>query len=626
MKKKLDNYYDDVVKNYFEKNYLNGQSLTPEIDKFLKVESKIAFLKSLAFPKVYFFKTLRENIHKYIYEEIRKFTYLGKDDIKIDFLLTDFDYIELDKINNIKELLSYYKDKKRTNLDYFNFLLSVGSFLGVNHILSYEVIMYYYKITEAIKSPEKYEKYKRLLNMYPIAVKQLITYSKEKSKHFEGELAKFYTDFPFEYTRIFSRIFGLFVENTTHLNIDKNIFKSVTKEQSIDDKIILFKDELEKIISKKVKSICIDLNENIDNCLLIDVLNEYKELDKEGNEEVLYRSAFVRKDIDDNEITIEYRQENDDNKKYNIWCNFYQNFRTYVRITSNDDKLTPIGVIVIEHTNNGKYADGQLNEHLKISRWVLAYQNIICKLFQDYNMISAMRSKYEELIELERIAKEKELIEKIISNINHSTFKQIRIYTRLDNLIQEYNRGYLEQTTLIKKINEIKDFSIIIEYVASLGKYYDKNLQVEQEQAYGIENVFFNNSEKNDFYQKLISFLNITDMNPLIKSNDIKLNVNNNIYNFSNITIKRDIMNLVFFEFILNALKYGKSNSHINIYSENRIIIIENEKNIENKDTSESYGVGHTAIKNILETNQITMDIVNDDPTYYKIYLSKENI
>ncbi|OHE09672.1 MAG: hypothetical protein A2513_10140 [Sulfurimonas sp. RIFOXYD12_FULL_33_39] len=625
IEKKLDNYYDDIVKNYFEKNYLNGKSLTYEIDKFLKVESKIAFLKSLAFPKVYFFKTLRKNIHKYIYEEIRKFTNLSKDNIKVHSLLTDLDYVELDKCNSIKEIVLHYKDKNRTNLDYFSFLLSLGSFLGVNHILSYEVIMYYYKITDAIKSPEKYEKYKRLLNMYPIAVKQLTTYSEEKSKYFERELEKFYGDIPFKYTRTFSRIFGLFVENTTHLNIDKNIFQTIVKERPIDEKIQNFKAILEKIISKEVKSICIDLNENIDNCLLIDVLNKYKELDKGGNEEVLYRSAFVKKEIDDNEITIEYRKENDDNKKYNIWCNFYQDFRTYIRITNND-KLIPIGVIVIEHTKMDEDKSPKLNEHLLISRWILAYQNIICKLFQDYNMISAMRSKYEELIELKRIAKEKELIEKIISNINHSTFKQIRIYTRLDNLIQEYNRGYLEQTTLMKKINEIKDFSIIIEYVASLGKYYDKNLKVEQEQAYCIENVFFNNSEKNDFYQKLISFLNITDMNPLIKSNDIKLNVNNNIYNFPNITIKRDIMNLVFFEFILNALKYGKSNSHINIYSENRIIIIENEKNTENEDTSESYGVGHTAIKNILETNQITMDIVNDDPMYYKIHISKENI
>lgn len=424
IEKKLNNYYDDVVKNYFEKNYLNGQSFTPEIDKFLKVESKIAFLKSLAFPKVYFFKTLRENIHKYIYEEIRKFTNLGKDDIKIDFLLADFDYVKLNKINNIKELVAYYKDKKRTNLDYFNFLLSIGSFLGVNHILSYEVIMYYYKVTESIKSPEKYEKYKRLLNMYPIAVKQLTTYSEEKSKYFERELAKFYADIPFEYTRIFSRIFGLFVENTTHLNIDKNIFKSITKEQSIDDKIILFKSVLEKIISKEVKSICIDLNENIDNCLLIDVLNEYKELDKESNEEVLYRSAFVRKDIDDNEITIEYRQENNDNKKYNIWCNFYQNFRTYVRITSNDEKLTPIGVIVIEHKKSHDDKSSKLNEHLLISRWVLAYQNIICKLFQEYNMISAMRSKYDELVEQKRM--EDKNIQFLIEKSSHGAIKNAR--------------------------------------------------------------------------------------------------------------------------------------------------------------------------------------------------------
>lgn len=424
IEKKLNNYYDDVVKIYFEKNYLNGQSLTTEIEKILKVESKIAFLKSLAFPKVYFFKTLRENIHKYIYEEIRQFTYLGKDEIKIDFLLSDLDYVYLDKISNIKELVSYYKAKKRTNLDYLNFLLSVGSFLGVNHILSYEVIIYYYKITESIKKPEKYKKYKQLLNMYPIAVKQLTTYSKEKSKHFEKELANFYEDFPFKYTRIFSRIFGLFVENTTHLDIDNNIFAGITKGHSIDRKIILFKSILEKIISKEIKSICIDLNENINNCLLVDVLNSYRELDKGSNEEVLYRSAFVKKEIDDNEITIEYREENDDNKKYNIWCNFYQGFKTYIRITRNDDKLTPVGVIVIEHQKMDEGKPLKLNEHLLISRWLLAYQNIICKLFQDYNMISSMRSKYDELVEQKRM--EDKNIQFLIEKSSHGAIKNAR--------------------------------------------------------------------------------------------------------------------------------------------------------------------------------------------------------
>jgi len=415
---KFQEYYK-LVQNYFSIFYFGKKQLTKEINKFLEVESKIAFLKSLAFPKVYFFKSLRENIHTYIYKEIREFTDInqGAKEIIIQPLLDENDSKLLEQYE-LDKLVEYYANKKRTNMNYFSFLLSLGSYLGINHILSYEVIMYYYNLTLEIKKEENYD-YRNLLNAYPIAVKQLTSYSKEKSKYFEQELSSFYKDVPFKYTRIFSRIFGLFVENTTHLKKDENIFQKITKEQSIDEKISIFKNELEKIISIDIKSICIDLNENIDNPLLVDILNKYQEVSKDSTEEIMYRSAFVKTEINDKDIVVEYRKEEDDNKKYNIWCNFYKDLKTYIRITRNNDKLTPIGVIVIEPTNNN-----DLNEHLKISRWILAYQNIIGRLFQDYNMLSAMRSKYDELVEQKR--KENQNLRFLIQKSSHGAIQNIR--------------------------------------------------------------------------------------------------------------------------------------------------------------------------------------------------------
>lgn len=410
--------YYKLVQSYFSKFYINGKIITKEIDNFLKVEAKIAFLKSLAFPKIYFFKSLRKNIHTYIYKEIRKFTDInqGAKNILIQPLLDEGDF-KLLKQYELEKLAEYYTNKKRTNMNYFSFLLSLGSYLGINHILSYEVIVYYYNLTLEIKKDENYE-YKNLLNAYPIAVKQLTSYSQEKSKYFELELGKFSKDYPFEYTRIFSRIFGLFVENTTDLKIDENIFESITKKQSIDEKIITFQNKLKEVISIDIKSICIDLNENIDNPLLVDVLNKYQEVAKESTEEIMYKSAFVKTDINDKDIVIEYRKEEDENKKYNIWCNYYKEMKTYIRITRSNDKLTPIGVIVIEHTNNN------LNEHLKISRLVLAYQNIIDKLFQDHNMLSAMRSKYDELVEQKHM--EDKNIQFLIEKSSHGAIKNAR--------------------------------------------------------------------------------------------------------------------------------------------------------------------------------------------------------
>lgn len=562
--------YYELVQNYFSICYINKKQITEEIDKFLKIESKIAFLKSLAFPKVYFFKALRENIHKYIYEEIRKFTNLNKKNISVDALLTERDNVELDKIDNIKELVFYYKNKNRTNLDYFSFLLSIGSFLGINHILSYEVIMYYYKITESIKSPEKYKKYKRLLNMYPIAVKQLTTYSKEKSKHFEKELAKFYKDCPFEYTRIFSRIFGLFVENTTHLKIDENIFQNITKEQSIDDKIITFKNKLKEVISIDIKSICIDLNENIDNPLLVDILNKYQEVDKDSTEEIMYKGAFVKTEINDKDIVIEYRKEEDDNKKYNIWCNFYKDLKTYIRITRSNDKLTPIGVIVIEPTNNN-----DLNEHLKISRWILAYQNIIGRLFQDYNMLSAMRSKYDELVEQKR--KENQNLRFLIQKSSHGAIQNIR--------------------ESIKNFND-KKLSFLDSWIAY------SNLVIGRMYMLGTEKYDQIIKQKNF---KEITSNEIDELFELYKYSypdfDFKYKIDCDLMN--SLDIDPTHLKIFFILFISNGIKYSNELSKIYVSFQNNSLEIIND--------NVSGSISLDTIKNILVTNPVDLMQNNDN-------------
>lgn len=634
------------IKKYFKIVYLQDQPLSKEIEKFLEVESKIAFLKSLAFPKVYFFKTLRESIHKYIYEEIRKFTYINRQDIKVDPLLTILDYEVLDKIDNIKELVLYYKEKNRTNLDYYSFLLSLGSHLGINHILSYEVIMYYYKITEAIKSPKKYEKYKRLLNIYPIVVKQLTTYSKEKSKYFEQELAKFYKDVPFEYTRTFSRIFGLFVENTTHLNINENIFESITKEQSIDEKIKFFKNELEKIVSNKIKSICIDLNENIDNCLLIDVLNEYRELDKEGKEEIVYKGAFVSKEINDKEITIEHRKEQEDHKKYNIWCNFYENYRTYIRITNNDDKLTPMGVIVIEHTKLNEENSNHLNKHLSISRLVLAYQNIICKLFQDYNMTSAIRSKYDEFSEKKIVEEKNKQISNSIHMINHT----YRNYNKYSSFLMDIYK--LEGIAHIKEnINSLIEYSRGIELHSILGSLNTEKLENYKKEANSANKneTIYSINNKSNIFTICSAFLNgcskYIKTNPKILENAAYHLELNEIEEFDIkyhdlCGISDDYFDSIFFELIFNIIKRNPDGSKIfitidvnKIFIENSGIRIEEDQretifNEHETTTSYSFGLGLPTIRKTLSLFDLKIECItpinNGYDCCFKIYKEED--
>lgn len=563
--------YYKLVQNYFSIFYFDKKQVTAEINKFLKIESKIAFLKSLAFPKVYFFKTLRENIHTYIYKEIRKFTDInqGAKEIIIQPLLNEYDTKLLEKYD-LGKLVKYYTDKKRTNMNYFSFLLSLSSYLGINHILSYEVIMYYYNLTLEIKKEENYN-YRNLLNAYPIAVKQLTSYSQEKSKHFERELWKFYEDCPFEYTRIFSRIFGLFVENTTHLRIDENIFQNINKEQSIDQKTITFKNELEKIISIDIKSICIDLNENIDNPLLVDILNKYQEVDKKSIEEIMYRSAFVKTDINDKDIVIEYRKEEDDNKKYNIWCNYYKDFKTYIRITRSNDKLTPIGVIVIEHTNNNN-----LNEHLKISRLILAYQNIIDKLFQDYNILSAMRSKYDELVEQKR--KENQNLRFLIQKSSHGAIQNIR--------------------ESIKNFND-KKLSLLDSWIAYSNLVIGRMYMLGTEQYDQI------------IKQKSFKEIENTEIDELFElyrysyqGFDFVYNIDYDLMN--NLDIDPTHLKVFFILLLSNSVKYSNEESKILISLQNNNLEIINE--------NVSKNISPDTIKNILTTNPVDLMQNNDIP------------
>lgn len=631
IEKEIDNYYSHIVKNYFEKNYLNGKSITPEIEKFLEVESKIAFLKSLTFPKVYFFKTLRESIHKYIFEEIRKFTDRNKDSISTSTLLTDTDYKELDKIDNMEKLSSHYKDKNRTTMNYFSFLLSVGSFLGLNHILSYEVIMYYYKLTLEIKKDENY-KYKNLLDIYPIAVKQLTTYSEEKSKYFQQELAKFYRDIPFQYTRTFSRIFGLFVENTTHLELRTKLFDDIIKEDAIEQQIKDVKTILEELVISEVenieiKSFLIDINDDIDMPVMIDVLNNYEVIEDDTNEMKLYRGASINKDIDyDTNIEIKLSAE-----KYNIWCNFYQDFTTYIRITYSDDDLTPIGVIVIEHVNKNEDKHKQLVEHLQVSRLVLAYQNIICELFMKNNMLSAIRTKYDELIEKIYIEERNKQISNSIHMINH-TYRNYNKYSSF--LMDIYSIGDDNVDDIKYSLHKLIQYSRGIELHSILGSLNKQKLEeyTAQSQRPNKNYTIYSIQKDSDILNVCKEFLNVCSI--YIKTNPTLAKGAN--YTFElNVTdafdikyrklcgISNDHIDSLFFELIFNIVKQNCSGGNILITINENEIFIENsgktineeerEKVFKYDETSSNYsfGLGLPTIRETLSLFNIQIECID---------------
>lgn len=618
----IEKYYLEV-KNYFEKNYLKSSLISFEIEKFLIYETRKRFIQNLIFSKVYLIKNIKQVVHEYIHKEVRYLIDKFSNESNIEKslfkpILSSEDFIKLEKIKEIKNLIAYYRKKSLIFLDYYGFMLTLSGEIGLNYILSYKAIIFYYELDAKIKKILPSENYMRFINAYFHNVKQITSNSKVQSKYFDSQFESFCKNIPLKYNRNFFKIFALYLENTNFLNINNIVFNFNT--DILSEKINFFQKKLEDILFLGVKNVridklCFDINNSM-KYPLIDILNNYKDVDNNGYEVLLYKGATVKTTKLNDKIDMEYSTENT-----NIMCDFYKDSKSYIRLTNNN--LEPFGIIVIEHLNLEQHEHDQLLTHLKLSRKVFALQNIVYDLLYKEDLLNDIRGEYNNL---DINKKKQKNYEKIISNINHSSFSKIKIHGRLSNLIKKHEIGALNMEEMINELKSIKDFSIIIEYVASLGKYFDENAKIEKVQEYGIEKIFFHEGDNSDFHKKIISFLSIKDMNPLIIHNSIrKIDINKNICQFGKVQIKEELLKLVFFEFVFNALKHGKPDLVIEIYYREGKIIIKNEKNISQNNSPESYKVGHRSIHNILKSDNICMKKILDDPIYYIIELSKEN-
>ncbi len=581
----FDLYYEEV-KEYFEEYYLDDITIFEDdsIDRFLKFETKIAYIKSLAFPKISFFMMIRDYIQTYIVKYIREYTNLPKrkKEIEIITILEKEDFEYLDTIESIKDIVEYYKKEDRTNIDTFNFLISQGSFLGINHILSNEVIRYYYLLTLEIKEAKIYERYKRLLGVYPMAVKQLVSYSVAESEYFHKQLSLFYTEYNFQYTRQFSRIFGLYVENTKFLKMNSSIWETVNKYDSLNKNIENFNLGLKKLVSNsfqnlKLSNIYIDINESTKEPQLIDISNNYKEvLTSDIYVKAIYKSAYIKDSIDfivDIDIEHDEIKANhpDSKKRNNIWCNFYKDFRTYIRITNHN--LKPLGVIVIEHTNKNNLKHNLLVEHIQISQLILSYQNVICELFTKIILISAIRIKNDELIEQKR--KEDRNLKLLIDKSSHGA--KNNIWDAIDNF------HHSRESSLLELWIGYCNLTIGRMYMLDIEKY-DQIIK-----------------------QKVFRDISLNEINELFKLFDFNYPDFSFIYDidynmFNSMKIDPTHLKIFLILFISNAIKYSNEPSNIHISFKDFKLKIINEKLIKN--------ISPGTINKILTTNPI--DLMSD--------------
>lgn len=643
----IDKYIDLFVESSYEYLiyiYLEDKKLEKKEEDIIKdfcyFEAKIALIKAISFPKLIYFKSIRELAHNFIKKELKKekneIMPKNKDSLKIviEYIL-DKDKTEAKKKEKIlKKLFPEIKEYEKLNIDYINSLIVTSAYLNMNIALDGEMIKFFYFLSKEVKKQNLDHK---LLHKYPIAVKMLIEYSEAKSKYFDNQLLEEFIKKPiynFDYKKEFSLIFALFLENNKYIDVEDKIsietYIDRLQTDKFNDKIEVLQEVINIIIQKaNISSIdkdkvefYINTSQSSQNPELRNIFNNLEEIkDSNSIEYKIYKGATTDKKYED-KIVMEYYKDNyQEDDEYNIWCNYFSKdeSKTYIRITrtlSQNNALTdetknpfePVALLVFKHIKN--------TQHLKLSKYFLMYQSLFIDIIDQSSLLqSAIIDYYYKL--------KQKTYEEIISNINHSTFSKVKIHTRLDNLIEDYKRKDKSLEEVLKDLEDIKDFSIIIEYVASLGKYYDKSVAVKKVEEYGIENIFFIDDNKNEFYQEIINFLNIKTMQPLLKNNNRVFTVDKNICNFPKVKIEDEILKLVFFEFVLNAIKYGKEDLEIIIYCKNEKIVIENEKKGKN-DEYESYKVGLPSIENILKTDGIIMEILEDNPQYYRVELSKE--
>jgi hypothetical protein len=634
---------------YVEKHYLYNDSCSNELKIIIDFEAEIAFIKSLSFPKVLFFQNLKDKIHQYIYEKLYSFiidnnTGLVKciNQSFIDAKIKDFSTLE-NSPKILSAIIEEFKKQNKTNIHEFNFYLSIASYLGVNFIMSEKMIEFYFKLTTIIKdSNPSYQKHKKLLGVYPVIIKQITYYSEEKSKYFNDELSKFYKNNKFQYTRQYSRIFGLYVENTKFLQEkESTLSEGINKRSSLENNLSSLLSNLDIFIKKedsfgtkyskeniKIINFYIDINQDINNPKSIDILNNYKESNEDSIEIEMIKGAHVIKSDPSNQIIEEIKHNKDENP-YNIWCNFLKNDTTYIRLT--DTELIPMGVIIVKHNFTSDLSDNEkLLIHLKISRRVLAKQNEIIEIFKENELISNIRTKYDDKLKVEQFNKEKQIHQDIISKINHSTFSKIKIYTKLSNEIDKYETGYISCEDFVSNILKIKDFSIIIEYVASIGKYYSEAIVIEKDNTpYNFSQIFTFEDTDTEFYKQIKKFLKLKNMSPLLNGDYSRnLVIDNRIENFANLTVSKKLLEYVIFELIHNALKNNQEKLDILVtydktFDVEKVIIKNNLSNSQNSSYQESNGVGFKAIQNIMQIDNIRVNKI-DDKTHFTIELIRD--
>lgn len=636
--------YKKNVKEYFIRVYLGNKTdemINMFVDEMLSLEADIAFVKALFFPNISYYQKIKTLVFKYVVNkllELRDKTFnIHTKNINVTpiFEKTDFNVLkEHILFKNIKVFVDEYELNKKSNINQLNFYIITSAYLRNNHILTSEMINLYFYLSKYVKENKLDIK---LLHKYPVAVKILVSYSKEKSKYFNFQLRNFFnfrdtiTNKPIhkiDNLKDYSLINALFIENNKL--VENKIDLLVSSSDSLEVKIDHLKNKLLNYLAEIKESITIDCYININSIKnkieLTNIFNNYKSLDfgeNKSNEYLIYNGVSSKESFDSNEICIKKDIEKDNLN--NIWCNYYDSSegKTIIRITHTEQTnlaFKPIAVLVINHTK-------EFSIHLQLVRNILKIQEEISTFIVNEILPGAIDDKKNRVLGEylnkynHNIGTMLELTEDIDRTLIDNTF--LEEFTRKGFANLELEDKKIE--CLLNNINNLKTYTFGLPFIAKAAQLgYKNNIAKKDDSVDFFDTVKRMKDKIEKFFQVAAVFNTKTNIenNELIYKIEIADNIDTIIIKNA---LKHDIQGVIF-EICYNAAKYNnlstKSECVIRFSSNEGNIYIEN--NICKKDVNSSSKVGLLSITKYL--NKLDYDLESEClETKYIVKIFKRN-
>lgn len=639
----LEEDFQEAVVTYFShfSNIFDDKN-NSLLQKIFYREASIGLLKACTFPRLVYFKPIRDEITKIITirlkDEIEKFK-------NIENLLTS------DEIGLLpSELKNWYENKK--NVDDINVLFSIAGYLNIDYVMSIDSLAFFYTLAQEIKYGENQYTHD-LLHPYMLAVKMVASYNEKQSAFLSKNLRDFTTNNKNGNAWLgstFTMLHAIFLENNSKelaLKFSTKI-KEIKKQNSVlkDLKPIIeawYQDDWYKttyptsnkssitvtniFINENIHTIYLNDQAYIDGSKLLDSINRFDELHtaKQYHHDisVLYYGAVSIKESKTIELEKTKKLDNIKITWSNLLSKDGDHYFSIIRLVDMDTSLLkstldhdtiqnntpfwfkPIGCIAIQHDGTPSQTDAY-RQHLIYSKAILSIQHLIVKFFKEKLQSDTFKDALNHKKE-----------EKNWISYNHGTARIFNVSNKI-NVTWKNLKEHMQTDNNLDTFFEFKmleDYTAVIYLIGRIGQKESLDLNNKA----SIYNVL----------KESISILN-NFFNVLHNSNNgypaVTIYIDENVKYFPIIISDEDIR-IIFFELFFNAAKYCNLNQNgqlnIKISYRDNILIISNNKQIGNSNNREGLQIAHEKITELLHSINYTMSTSSSDKEYL-VYIKRD--